>query len=71
MSRRGEITTLGSRRARYGSSDPYATLGVPSPMAASRPSRPFRQAAPFLQSSRSWRQRQMAGMGGFRLFLPA
>jgi hypothetical protein len=23
----------------------------------------------FLQSSRSWRQRQMAGMGGFRLFL--
>jgi hypothetical protein len=38
---------------------------------ALRPSRPFRQAAPFLQSSRSWRQRQMAGMGGFRLFLPA
>jgi hypothetical protein len=31
---------------------------------ALRPSWPFRQATPFLQSSRSWVQPQMAGMGG-------
>jgi hypothetical protein len=40
-------------------------LGSPgaSP-AASRPTSPFNQAAPFLRSSRSWGQRRLAGLGG-------
>jgi hypothetical protein len=47
-----------------GAEELRATIGL----AGLRPLLPFRRAAPFLRSGRSWARRQMAGSGGERTF---